>query len=83
VHHQNYEPQPSSSALDQQHILTLLAGRSLQSLFTSHKANGHCCRAVESYSDGAMGDSTGRLMFFLTSLDATGADVEVWLSAFS
>ena len=34
-------------------------------------------RAVESYSDGPLGNSTGRLMFFLTSLDATGADVQV------
>ncbi|KAL0036600.1 hypothetical protein WJX79_002157 [Trebouxia sp. C0005] len=38
---------------------------------------GHPFAAVESYSDGAIGDSTGRLLFFLTSLDATGADVEV------
>lgn len=73
----SFEQQPSSSAPDQQHTLTLLAGRRLQSLVTFHKPDGHCCRAVESYSDGAMGDSTGRLLFFLTSLDATGADVEV------
>ncbi len=61
-----------------------MAGRNLQSLCTFHKRNdGHCCRAVESYSDGALGDSTGRLLFFLTSLDATGADVEVWICAAS
>lgn len=57
----------------------MLAGQSLQSLFAFHKPDGHCCSAVESYSDGAIGDSTGRLLFFLTSLDATGADVEVWI----
>lgn len=39
------------------------------------------CRNIASYSDGALGNSTGRLIFYLTALDATGADVQVKLAA--
>lgn len=35
------------------------------------------CRNVVSYSDGALGNSTGRLIFFMTAFDVTAADVEV------
>lgn len=44
---------------------------------TSIHLGGLPFAAVESYSDGPLGESTGRLMFFLTSLDATGADIQV------
>jgi len=36
-------------------------------------------RNLVSYSDGPRGNSTGRLLFYLTQLDATATDVQVGL----
>lgn len=35
------------------------------------------CRGVVSYSDGPPGQATGRLLFYLTTMDATAFDLEV------
>ena len=40
------------------------------------------CRNLLSYSDGPRGNSTGRLLFYLTPLDATATDVEVSMSGY-
>ena len=39
------------------------------------------CRNLLSFSDGPRGNSTGRLLFYLTPLDATAIDLMVIWSA--